>query len=292
MGFSVACMAREPRDVLERFIAHYRTLGAERILLYYDGDTAHLGLTPPEGVELIACDAAFWEPHGGRPGMFVPSQGIVYRDGFARNRSDWLLLCDIDEFVEGDAAPALASVPDGIDYVRLRPAEAVWAAGEDVEVPFANRLFRLPTRRYLGKPLSLVAYGRDFRVFQRGILSHITGKSFVRRGAAFTSLGSHTPRGIDASRGAWLHRIVPGARVSLHHFSAISFSRWKRKLGGRIDGSRATLVRGGWKQNLLAAFAAHAAEGRERELFDRLYVLNPGQIRLLRGCGLLVERRP
>lgn len=292
MGFSVACMALERPEILKRFIDHYRAVGAERIFLYYDGDASGLGLTSADDVDLVACSQAFWAARTGqRPAMVVPAQQVAFDDAFTRNTSDWLLVCDVDEFVAGDIAHALGAAPAGLDYVRIRPAEAVWVEGEDVETPFSNSLFRAPTPRFLGKALSLVVYGRDWRMFQRGIQSHIMGKSFVRRSACFQGMGLHFPKGTHAGKGTWMHVLAPDSKVWLYHFSAISFSRWKTKLGGRIDGSRRTLTYSSWQGALLKTFAAHAADGRERELFDRLFVLDRRKISILRRCGLLLDRQ-
>jgi hypothetical protein len=294
VGFSVVCMAKEPAEILNKFIEHYTLAGAEKILLYYDGDATDLPLVSSDKLVLISCDEAFWASRQlRRPEPVVPRQKTVFNDAFSINRSDWLLICDADELVVGRIDLSLEQIPAKFDFVKLRPYEAVWTKGEDVNIPFGNTLFRKIAPRFLGKIVSLLVYGIDAKFFHSGIASHTQGKSIVRRTGNFSSMGVHAPRSDLLNKGTWLDVVISDTDVRLYHYSALSFNRWRTKLGGRIDGSRQDsstrhVARFSPGQAALRdAFVNKLSTGREREIFDRVFVLSPRQVWILRMLGLL-----
>lgn len=294
MGFSVACMARESTEVLNAFFRHYLSANAERIFLYYDGDLEDLEIESSEKIVIIFCNEEFWSTRQlRRPDAVVPRQRMIFNDAFSINTSDWLLICDADELVMGNIAHALDRVPSKFEFVKLRPYEAVWIKGENVEVPFANSTFRKPMPRFLGKALSFLIYGVSAKYFHSGIASHTQGKSIVRKSGDFSSMGIHAPRGPSANKGIWLDWVFPDADVRLYHFSAITYSRWKTKLSGRADGSRQDssvdhVSRFSPAQAAVrTAFNRSLATGKERELFECIFVLKPRQAWKLKLLGLL-----
>jgi hypothetical protein len=93
--------------------------------------------------------------------------------------------------------------------------------------------------------------------------------------------------------GSWLDDVFPNTDVRLCHYSAVTFNRWKVKLLGRFEGSRRDasvdhVARFSPAQAAIrTAFVQYMKLGKERELFDRIFVLRPRQVRVLRTLGLL-----
>lgn len=125
--------------MVARFVSYYHDLGAEMVLIYHDGPADHLAALNDARTRIIACDDAFWDRMGGRPPGLEERQAAVFANGTAHCETDWVLLCDGDEFVFGDrpVEQFLDWVPETVDSVRLRTAEAVWGPGDDVDTPSA-----------------------------------------------------------------------------------------------------------------------------------------------------------
>ncbi len=103
----VVAIARNEAPYLLEWIAHYRALGFEHIAIY-DNDsndaTARI-LTPLAKAGVI--DATYWhvKPH-------IHKQEAAYRHALTRlrNRIDWCLIVDLDEFLVLDDGMAVADI--------------------------------------------------------------------------------------------------------------------------------------------------------------------------------------
>ena len=97
--FSTVSLGLESPEVVARFAGHYLAAGAKRVTVFHDGPLPEGWPAPREGLEVIACDDAFWAAQGGRPEALEDRQAAVYAVGLARCPSPWMLAADLDEFV-------------------------------------------------------------------------------------------------------------------------------------------------------------------------------------------------
>lgn len=294
--FSTVSLMREDPEVVERFASYYLGLGAEAVVIYNDGPADHLaGLIGPK-VRIISCDDPFWEGLGGRPEGLEDRQSAVYQHALARSDTDWILVCDADEFVFGDRSVEqfLDWVPDTVDSVRLRTAEAVWGPGDNVDLPFGSTWFRTAwTNSQLWRTLRRFVYGQDTRFFRQGLVGHVAGKQFLRAGRGYDRIGNHYSERDGAIVSVWSHDLGRGGQgMYLGHFDAIGFGRWRRKWEQRI--SRETIANrmAGTRNAQMGEIAAALAAGEPaaRRLFLRLYALSPWQVRVLSTLGYVSQR--
>ena len=240
-SFSTVSLMRETPDVVRRFAAFYHAAGADEIFVYHDGDAPKLrGLDIP-GLVLIEADDAFWaQLLGARPPALEARQSAVAQDALRRCRSDWLLVCDADEFVFGDRpiAAFLDAIPAGQDSVAVATAEAVWGPGDALDTPFGSTHFRVMWRRHkLWKGLGGLVYGRPIaRHMQFGLTGHVSGKQFLRTGRTYSWIRNHSAErdGKGVTRPAWT--IDPSlAGMYVGHYDAIGLARWRQKWRQRIE---------------------------------------------------------
>jgi hypothetical protein len=298
---------KEEAPVVRRFIDYYRRIGAERIFIYFDGAIEHLAVADldhmalaQESVDLFSCDEAFWLKNFARvPEHVEDRQRAAFALGHDRCPSDWLFVCDADEFIIArmPVADLLAAILSAIDSVILTPAEVVWGPGEDVSSLFGSTWFRRPDPELRGQAWRDVwQHGLLCPLFQRGILSHVMGKQFVRRGARFDLIHQHCAirDGVTVSRPA--SQIDQSLScVELAHFDAISFERWFQKFLRPIRDCSPMALRERSRrrrlQIMLFKWSLALGMGYSRWLFRNLYCVSPRQIRALQRRNLGFQER-
>lgn len=304
-SFSVVALMKEDAAIIRRFIDFYLRIGAERVFIYHDGPIGHLvadGLDPAalalRGVDLIGCDEAFWRRETGQvPADIQQRLRAAFALGHARCTSDWLFICDADEFifVRTPVAEVLAAVPSGVDAVGLGVAEAVWGPGEDIATPFGSTWFRRPGPRGRRSHLeALRLYGPLGLLFRRGILSHVGGKQFVRTRARFDEIRQHHSTRDGARVTVPLHEAVPTLPVALElaHFDAISLGRWRTKFERRKHDSAAAMRERSFQrrwQIYLFRWMSALGPAALAALFRGFYLLSPRQIARLETRGLAFQ---
>lgn len=294
--FSTVSLMREEPDVVKHFATYYHGLGAAAVIIYNDGPAGHLAHIEDSRTRIIACDDAFWHRRGGRPAGLEERQAAVFADGVAECGTDWVLLCDGDEFVFGDRPieQFLDWIPAEVESVRLRTVEAVWGPEDDADKPFGSTWFRTAwDSRRVWRNLGALIYGRRARFFDDGLLGHVWGKQFLRAGRPYDRIGNH-----DAERGGmpltvWAHDLGrAGEGIYLGHFDAIGFARWRAKWQRRItretQTSRISGNRAAQMEEIAKVFAA--GEAPARRFFLDLYALTPWQRWMLARFGYAFRR--
>lgn len=292
-SFSVTCLAREHSDVILRYARYYIALGADEVVVYWDGaDAPDLPAVP--GMSLVACDPALWNRLGGRPLGLEARQSLVYGLAMQRCRSDWLLICDADEYVFGDISLPLwlDRIPHGADSVRIPVAEAVWGPRDDMGTAWGSSYFRTVwPRQRLWRPLGRAIYGNVAPLMRSGLLGHVEGKQVVRTGRPYSAI-----RNMGAERdGTQLSR--PAAAVSprlaglwLGHFDAIGLERWQEKWERRITRKTVAERMSPARQAQMDLIAHRMEEGRSAEIFAAFYGLTGLQAAALGAMGAAFRR--
>ena len=294
--FSTVSLMQETPDVVQTFVRYYRNAGAAQMLVYYDGPAPDLRLEGTDAV-LVECDAAFWTAAcGARPEAVEDRQSAVYEAAYARCGADWLLVVDADEFVFGDRGipEFLDLIPAEVDAVGLPTAEAVWGPGDDPDIAFGSRHFRLgwPHGRLWRVPQRLV-FGRIAGYLHDGLAGHVSGKEFVRVGRRLDWIGNHYALrdGISVTRRAESIDASLGG-MFLGHFDAIDYPRWVEKWRRRIDKETVARKLSGPRRRQMSLIAGSIERGEDaaRRLFARFYRLTRAQFRALSMLGLAFRR--
>lgn len=287
---------REDPEIVEHFVSYYLGLGATAVVIYHDGPAEGMPAPTDPRARVILCEAAFWERLGGRPEGLEDRQSAVYAHALAQCQTDWMLICDADEFVFGDRSVEqfLDWLPDTVDSARLRTAEAVWGPTDDPEQPFGSTWFRTAwTNPQFWKALRRIVYGPDARFFRQGLVGHVAGKQFLRAGRDYGFIGNHYSERDGVNVSVWAHELGRGGEgMYLGHFDAIGFGRWRRKWEQRITRETIANRMAGTRNAQMAAIAKAFGEGEPatRNIFLRLYALSSWQTRVLGALGYTFQR--
>ncbi|KIC20952.1 glycosyltransferase family 2 protein [Leisingera sp. ANG-Vp] len=288
----VSTIKADACDILD-FASHYLELGAHRLFLYLDAPCSaafqHLKAHPK--IRVTACDDAYWKRQGNRPKKHQVRQTANATRAYHRQAKDvdWLLHCDVDEFLwsSSPAAAELAALPPDVICARVRPAEAL--AGGDGS---AFKGYVPPSRR--------AGAGRLYPQFggylNGGFLSHLHGKLFCRTGIEGLELRIHH---------AYLAgQANPGsaelAGMDLCHVHARDWLSWQGHYRYRLQkGSYRPELKparpredGGLTvHELLSKLETEQGEAGLRSFFDEVCADSPGLRARLQAEGLLKIRR-
>ncbi|MEM6388222.1 MAG: glycosyltransferase family 2 protein [Pseudomonadota bacterium] len=295
MSFSVCMLSNEEIPFIDTFVHYYLELGAREISIYLDFAAPRPSYPDHPNVRIIQCEELFMvDGTPVRPDSFYLLQRTVYTHAFENFTSDWLLICDADEFVGGDTPvdEVLQAVPAEWDFVRMPVAEAIWGPGDALGEAFSCTYFRTRAPRGFGKLLSVLLYGRVFALTKAGLTGHSMGKYFIRKTSRHTELGVHVPRGVAMNAGPWTTDIPSKPDICLYHFEAIGYDRWIAKWSLRVKRGKARKTSfNAAKRNYIDIFAAHQRRGTERQLFEAIYRVNGTKVAVLKALGLLRRKQ-
>ena len=195
--WSVQATVNEPLELLVAFVAHYLELGADVIYLYLDAPhpEAEAAFSSHPRVKVTICDDVYWAKltPKGRPSVVPARQKWNSRHVYSQINTDWLLLCDADEYLVAgcDLGELLGRQPIKTEYLRIRVAEKILEPDVEATSIF-DGIFR--TAQQKGASLALEIYGRELApMLERIVAGHDIGKSIIRRGLDCV-LGIHQPK--------------------------------------------------------------------------------------------------
>ena len=292
MSFSVCVVCSEQPAIVSRFVTYYLEQGAEQVFVYLDEGAPDPSLPPDAKLKVVSC-AELLESRGlsRRPQYIEEVQITAYGHAFETFSAEWLLVCDIDEFVAcpGRITDRLSQLPADWQFAILPVAEAVWGPGDPKFEPFGCSYFRTKAHKGLGRAQSRILYGQNGRFLVAGLVGHCFGKYFVRKDAPVTSLGIHRPESAAPLKGGATHDIRATSELFLYHFDAISYDRWHTKWLGRLEKTRdsnAFQFNKGTQLYIQAFERAQDPEASTR-LFSSLSEINHRQARFLTLVGQL-----
>ena len=296
MSFSVCVICCEHPAIVSRFVAYYLSQGAEHVAVYLDEGAPDPALPADRRVTVVAfAELLASSGLSKRPKYIEELQVIAYDHAFAAFPSEWLLICDIDEFVGGSGtiAEAVSYLPKEWHYAILPVAEAVWGPDDRKFADFGCTYFRTRTHKGFGRAQSRLLYGRSGQFLVAGLVGHCLGKYFVRKGAPVTSFGIHEPQGDATLKGGAIRDVEAASAMFLYHFDAISFERWQQKWLGRIEKNRASNAFDFNKATALYAQQFERAKDRaaRMQLFSSLYEINEWQAVFLKAVGQLRRKK-
>ncbi len=239
--WGVVATANEPSALTAAFVAHFKCLGAKEVHIYLDRGTPDFELGPllknTKGCKFTRATWANWKNVHGRlrPVQHVKRQLINAAHAYRRCNVDWLLHCDVDEFLmfDEDLSDVLTLLPAEAEAAHVKNLERAWLAGDPRETIFSG-VFRVDKKAAVKDDLApegLLADATSHR-----FSGHRAGKSLLRTGLSHLP-GIHVPnmRVSDdvLDRGAKVKMAkLPTAR--LLHFDGLTPLHWQAKLAKRV----------------------------------------------------------
>jgi len=298
MSFDVCCTVRASRFMVSAFIHHYRMLGARRIHLFHD-DPEHAHLFEGEDLVQHVCDDAYWQ--GARPKHLEQRQIANATSAYRDSDADWLLHCDIDEFLISQTPlnPLLDSLPDSAETILVRPCEAIYdeLPRDEVEM-LSTTLFRPLVSWGLGKAFLQQLYPHfDVELYTAGGFSaHRRGKSLTRTAIRdrIRRIPLHEHRDKGKDRGSYIPQQHDLPQLELRHYDCQPVDIWLARHLARINGKVSVPMMGD-KRRAIAEEASlrWRIKGRNGliDLMSMLYRVPPDRIEEGIAAGV-VQRAP
>lgn len=284
--WSVVAILREPREVLERFVAWHLHQGADQIFLYFD-DPEDPGIAAmdryADKVHYTRCTDQFWEELDVlNVRNFTRRQNAAVLHAYKQIKDGWVAVVDGDELLWSQKQPIskiLRELPDTDRSVVFRPVEYV---------NFPEEPDKLLFRRFIDGPRLEEVFG-NFSVYMeknRGFAGHVTGKTLTRAGLDVTR--AHPHWFVDAAG----KRITDSTRslddgCALLHFYFLNYEDWRRKADFRLKA-----LKNGRRDLLLSKMKRLVKLRRERKLqhfWSSLHQITPAQNEILAAHDLLLD---
>ncbi|PJE28398.1 hypothetical protein PSM7751_02356 [Pseudooceanicola marinus] len=246
-SWAAVATVKAPVEEVLSFAAWHLELGAARLHIYLDDpeDPAYPILKAHPKIRAMQCDDRYWRrvARDGRPDKHQMRQTLNASHCYnAKNRHDWLAHIDVDEFLLPDrpVAEILAALPPDVLSARMRPMEVLArpdrpeeqgpdAEGSDTEAPVHLRAFSLPLAQRHAQTERIYP---EFGAFLNGgMLSHVAGKLFVRRGLPDVRFRIH--RVLSAGEADPGQQELP--EIPVAHFHATSWADWQAHYRFRLD---------------------------------------------------------
>lgn len=282
--WSVVAIVKEPRAVLERFVAWYLHLGADRIILYFDDPEdpgiAHLAHHAPR-VQCIPCTPAFWDHLGVDPTLnFTRRQNAACKHGYEQIDEGWVAVVDADELfcpTQNSLGEMLAGIPAHDPAVLIKTAEYVECRADRSATLFRRPMNVRQVERVYG-PFAKHMIGN------KGMIGHLVGKSITRAGLKVGRAHPHWMCDQNGDRfiGA-LRELEDGC--ALLHFYFLNFRDWRRKIEYRVHA-----MPRGRRDLLLAELGDLLDAGDERalrQIYRNMHQISATQREMMEKRGLL-----
>lgn len=280
--WSVVATCSESRRLIEYFVAHHLSIGADHIYLFFDdpadGCAAYFKDVPR--VTTFACDDAYWRRRApnqdGRP--VHCTRQVMNANYVARKlcHSDWLFHIDADEFIfprsGSSIGQILAQTPQDFDAVSLPCTERMFAAAPSMDELSLDGLFKLKPDASLQFGTHL--YGALGANFPYGFQGHTQGKCARRMSAPEGKIDIHFVR---INRKGIPHYKIPETDAVLLHYFPLSFEDWQHKFERRVLDEDYFNSMSPRAQDSYGIYKEYVAQGQAgiSELFEKLSILPP-----------------
>ncbi len=287
----MSCLTTGDDDAqISRYCAYHLAIGVQRIYVFIDGPAPCPGIGGNPDIEVVNCDAAFWD----RVDLIdlndltaKQSATRALASQIAQDRgATFYAHIDEDELLlfEDDLTQFLERIPTATRAIQLPCREAVARLSECHLRPFLATFFKVPLGRHLSRFRGLI-FGAPQHLLRRGFFGHTIGKTIFRLPVRYENWSMHGPLGpipddFDICR----------KDSYLLHFDSSHFPTFEAKWERRIDG--VTKVPSMAPQRK-AQQDLHAEAGRHSlwKLYRKIYILAGWRIALLRLLGAVMVTR-
>ncbi len=292
----VTTIRATPEKILN-FAAYYLDLGADHLYLFLDEDSpdARAALSGNPRVTVTVTDDDYWGKRGRRPEKHQVRQTRNATKTYRRLATvDWLLNCDVDEFITSDTdiRQQLASLPKDVNSARIRAIEAL-APHPQNPAPDGGQWFKgcaLDRRSRLSETKTI--YPRFGLHLRGGFLSHVEGKNFVRTGIKKVTFRIHNLV-IDGKRDPSNAALE---NIKLCHLHAPDFETWMNHYWYRFEKGAYSADRNPNPDFLGRTLSIHEllqqiyeTDGEDglKDFYDDVAVASPGLCARLKSAGYL-----
>lgn len=234
-SWDVVATVKALPEQIEGFWRHHLGLGAARVFLFMD-DPASTYLATDPRITCIRAEAG----GASRPPAIEDRQTANATRAARISQSDWILHCDIDEYLDGDepVASVLARAAEDVGALIVAPVEPLY---ESFPASFADIL---AARHFKVKVPEVEAaqafwarrYGEMIGLSNAGFWAHRRGKSFYRTRLARE--GRTIPlHGFSHARARSVGQKEARGGLRLRHFDALDFDSWLAKNCARAEGT-------------------------------------------------------
>ena len=280
--WAVVTIAREPPEVIRRFVSWHLAMGAARIRIYFDdpADPMIAGVSHLPQVEAVPCTPEFWDRIGFvSDHRFVKRQVAAIRHGYAETKLPWIVVLDADELIwvrETTFSAFLAQRAPSIRSVLFRPAERVY-------VP---NLGRHMLRTEMQEDTIQAVYGKlqKAMIGRRGLYGHVVGKSVHRAGIAGMEVRQHFGQ-FNRKEHIIDELIDWQTGGGVIHLMNNSYENWRGKLEfRRISSSTSRRL-----TRILSDAIDSGEEGRIKAIYRKIFEVDQESFGLMSEDGALHE---
>ena len=279
--WSVVTIAHENPEVIKRFVAWHKHMGAAEITVFFDDprDPCIELIAHMDGVNAVGCDDRFWASlKMTADTRFTKRQNAACRLGYDAAAAGWVLNIDADELLfihDVSVAEFLAAQPKDCRSVLVRPAERVLIDGDET-----RPAFRAPMPREVVEEVYADLAGLVIR--NDGLVGHNIGKSILRTGLGKFWMRQHYGQLSDGTQIVDA-TVGPEQGAMLLHFFNRGYDDWRRKLDYR-------LANRGFRHRMRAMLAEARDDGDEprlKSIFEQLHHITADQATLMTSNGAL-----
>lgn len=193
--WAVAALGDEPAQLIAAFARHHRAIGAAEVHVFLDRPNPELMtmIGDHDGIFITTCDQDYWNRvnRGKRPERHTGRQKFVSTSVYQSTSCDWVLHCDVDEFVaDGEALTRALTHMHRDTGLILRNSERVYLAELHTDATIFDGGFRQPI--LLAPEEANAFYGRFAKFLAHGLTGHRIGKTIVPTGRPW-EMGVHHP---------------------------------------------------------------------------------------------------
>lgn len=245
-SWSIVATVKAEKELIDFFVNYYINMGVDKIYLYLDDPNdsyIEKAYVNNNKICISICDQAFWSQnyefknleYKGRPDGVEDRQTHNVIHALTLAKTKWLACVDIDELIYSDLNIdlTLASVPDNIFSLRLKPYEAVYL---DTPPRHINDVFKTPFFKHRETRRDSHFWDEiypDGLIHKEGLFGHTSGKCFFRVDEPLKWPGLHNFYPIDSS----LKVNFLFNDVILLHFEALTVNNFITKTLKRLDSS-------------------------------------------------------
>ena len=293
-SWDVVTTVKATQAQIESFWRHHLALGAARVFLFMD-DPANTYIASDPRVCCIRADGS--DGTQPRPPAIEDRQTDNATRAARISQSDWILHCDIDEYLDADGrvSRVLMRAGEEVGVLLVPPTEPVYTA---FPTSFAEILaaahFKVKTPDMeAASAFWARRYGEMIGLTNAGFWGHRRGKSLYRtriaregRSIPLHAFSHDRARKLGQKEARGLH---------LRHFDALDFDSWLQKNCARVQGGVLARMAGD-KRNALSQRIHDALErggpDAARALFTTMFGMDETLLAEGLAQGFITTRKP
>lgn len=285
--WDVVTTVKASSEKIELFCRYYLLLGAGQVFIFLDDPEANFEFDDPRvrvtgGARIDrAAQTMISIEERQRANATLAAQ---------QSRSEWLLHCDIDEYLEmqGPVAKGLAMLGDAFSIAVVLPIEPVYLhPPEDFTAIMGAEYFKMPHRPRAASEFWQDFYGDLAELSDKGYWAHVHGKTFNRTRLVKQfgeTLQIHSFYGKKAK--TYGKTKLEGAY--LRHFDVLEFDSWLSKHRDRAR--KNVIATPGERREAIAKLVNDSSDEEAKKIYLKMMLLPAKAVKPGLRKGVLSQR--